>query len=614
MTISGGTNVVGRLNGVEKFNNPTTASGGNIINGIGGNGIYQFVMNGFLVYDRILSDFEISEVEQCLAESYDVDVAEDFIFTSESVDFGDVEYSVSGNTLQNTIINDVTGSTSIDWTDLTNFSVSASTKPIVLSSSGDSETFNVIYETPYSTLGGFSENFVMSTTGFSSSFEILINVVLFKPTSLIGVSYINTGFLQWTDNTVSAPIDGFEIERNGVIIGTSTTPNFSDTTGTVGVGYIYRVRSFVTGVGESDWSDPFNLIISDLIVAPYCENFQPTVLSEPTSCGAADGVISLGVSYLTYGIFYNFQLSDLNGGNYSPNNDGEFTGLEAGYYFLTVTPISPFIRDACQFDWIALNDPASFGITGETISPAICGSFNQQAGRNIIQFSGLTSGGTYTLYTPDTLVNSTGDTTNPLELTGLPKGTYYLEVTDGSGCLILHSFLIDEETSGLSVPNIQEIYITEWSADVDYNYWSTANDPNYYPSLDTLKFQSTKIADYSTGLTWYSIIVDEPNVSFNQVMNKTRQGFIFNDELTIGIPYNDTDKWNALKTLIGRRWIIVFKDNNGNWWTFGYENGAEPEDYTFGSELGGFTLALRAVSGSKIITAIDEQWVIDNII
>ena len=115
-------------------------------------------------------------------------------------------------------------------------------------------------------------------------------------------------------------------------------------------------------------------------------------------------------------------------------------------------------------------------------------------------------------------------------------------------------------------------------------------------------------------MTWYSIIVDEQNVNFSQSLSKVRQGFIFNDELTIGIPANDTDKWNALKTLLPKRWVVVFKDNNQNWWTFGYRRGAQAEDYTFGSELGGFTLALRAVSENKIITAIDEQYVIDNIL
>ena len=95
-------------------------------------------------------------------------------------------------------------------------------------------------------------------------------------------------------------------------------------------------------------------------------------------------------------------------------------------------------------------------------------------------------------------------------------------------------------------------------------------------------------------------------------MNKTKQGFVFTDTLTLTIPEADNTKWKELVDILQHQYILIFLDNNGDYWCMGYRHGANVDGYK--RENNEYILEFNAISESKILTNIDKQYVIDSIL
>jgi len=172
---------------------------------------------------------------------------------------------------------------------------------------------------------------------------------------------------------------------------------------------------------------------------------------------------------------------------------------------------------------------------------------------------------------------------------------------------------------------VKKLYIAKWSDDVDYNYWSTADDDYFLEFTDTSFFTSTKIKEFlsltggTTGITWYELPVAPKVVQLNQKLEKVRQGFIFTDTLTFAVSKGNATKWTAMATLLNpeNKWMFVVQDADGFWWCGGYRHGARITAYNFKtglrSEDDGYSLEVKAVSENKILTSLDEDYVINYI-
>ena len=95
-------------------------------------------------------------------------------------------------------------------------------------------------------------------------------------------------------------------------------------------------------------------------------------------------------------------------------------------------------------------------------------------------------------------------------------------------------------------------------------------------------------------------------------MNKTKQGFIFSDRLTLTIPNADNAKWRQLVDILTKRYILVFQDNNGLYWTMGYRHGAQVANYKQANNE--YILEFYSVSENKILTNISEDYIINSIL
>lgn len=124
---------------------------------------------------------------------------------------------------------------------------------------------------------------------------------------------------------------------------------------------------------------------------------------------------------------------------------------------------------------------------------------------------------------------------------------------------------------------------------------------------------SSGVYDQVNPIEWSRIPIHLPTFSFTQTFERGRQGFIPTDILSIMIGKNDSDKWNVIQSVLRKNYIVVFEDNNGGTWTFGYVTGATAENYRHSTDDGGFTFDFQTTTENKIITALEREWYLTNI-
>lgn len=473
-----------------------------------------------------------------------------------------------------------------------------------------------IYYTPISDVDGGGSPPPVTTTTLP-----IIPIPPIAPTNLRFVSgsttYTSTQ-IEWTNNSVIG--DYNMIQYKDLTYGTNGG-NWVDaghvaitaTTFTI-TGLLpaarYEIRVVLVGSFY-----PSNSIFTTLpsAPAPFCSLTTPYTLTH-TTCGDANGAVTIP-NKAVYDIFYDFVLTDVQ------NNVHALTGLTADYYFLTAT-VKPFYQviygsNVCSFDWIAITaTDSTMSSTSKSVRNSICGGFGNSTGRIVYVNSDTVTGSTYTcnLYEKKThalIYSSTVTDINEVAFVPLDAGSYYLVIinNDNDCVLLIDNTQVKGETLS-SVSGIKNLWITEWNSDVEYNYWSQSDEDYYVSSLDTNFFNSIKIknfVDSTLPSVWYTINVETKSITYQQVMNKTKQGFVFTDKVELLISSADNDKWKELVDLLSQRYILVFKDNNNNYWCMGYLLGSTVKGYRL--SVNQYGLSFESISNNKILTNISEDYV-----
>lgn len=255
-----------------------------------------------------------------------------------------------------------------------------------------------------------------------------------------------------------------------------------------------------------------------------------------------------------------------------------------------------------------------------------CFGLNPQPGRIIVNFDYLISAHTYTfnVFRQDMTLyySQSGMSYNStFFVDNVPPACYYIELLDETcNCTVQTTTYCVESQVPFNVSGVKRVFISEYKDDLDWNNWSTADENYYINGYDLLKFQSVKIKEFINANTWYSLPTAEDS-SYAQKMAKVRQGFVFNDVLTLSFTPSTYAKWLATGTLLEKRWVVVFEDNNSTeehpqWWVFGYQNeGAKIRMYSRKSDFNNYSVEFSCNTGDKIITAIDyEDYVLPSII
>lgn len=435
---------------------------------------------------------------------------------------------------------------------------------------------------------------------------------------------LTTGSITWVNN-VSLGVNIVQL-YNGSTWDDVETINVSATTYTytgldINTSYTVRVVSKYLTIEYPSSSVSFQ---TDYI-PPLCDDVWENRLNVTgATCGNSDGVIQIINIY--YFESYDIVLSDIQGAEYSFNETtGLATGLTSNYYFLIATP-KPEYHDyyggvTCEFNWIPLlASDTTMTLTNTSIRNASCGTFGGGSGR-IVYFcadSGTTGSYTTKLYTElSTLVATvTGTTNSQIVFAGLQAGDYYAVMTNNNNnCTLLLGITTVISLKSTGVAGIKRIFVTEWNSAVEYNYWTAADEDYYVSGLDEDFFSSIKIKEFvdsTLPASWYEIVMDTKGATFGQVLNKTKQGFVFTSTLTITIPHADNTKWKTLVDFLQDRQIVVFLDNNGQYWCIGFSHGALADGYR--RENNEYILTINAMSSDKILTNIDSGYVINNII
>jgi len=357
-------------------------------------------------------------------------------------------------------------------------------------------------------------------------------------------------------------------------------------------------------------------------VPNFCASENPYNVVDAT-CGERDGEIIIDAIFAPK---YDFYLVDPFGASYTLYTDRWY--VTAGWYALYASPKQAYWsevgRDTCEFKWIKVNN-SDTTMTSDRISikDSSCNVFGGGKGRLGFFNTDSYAGTDYDVY----LFNEAGSIVSQTNLTDISEiifsplnaGRYYLMILNNSsangGCRLLIGVNVIKNFNNFSVAGIKKIWITEWNKLVEYNYWTAADEEYYLSGVDSDFFSSIKIKEFvdsTLPTAWFEIIMDTKAAQFSQVMNKTKQGFIFTDSLTLTIPHADNTKWKQLTQFLTERYIVVFQDNNNQFWVMGYRLGTTTDSYKRSNNE--YILTLNAVSDNKILTNLNEDYVINNII
>lgn len=514
--------------------------------------------------------------------------------------------------------------------------------------------------------GSGSANFSSLLTGLSKGTTYYVRAYA---TNIVGTSYGNeriftTYGVPIVDTSIPYGIDiftailggnvisgnGYTVTERGIYYGLTPTPTTKLQIGS-GLGLysaspalldnsIYYVMAYAINAAGIGYGEILTFkTLLNIFPPPFCDgtNYE---LIQPSTCGNSDGI--MWIESLSYFEYYDFTLTDAFGNTYAPNLiTGEFTGLAAGWYFLSVTPFPQYQyiygTDTCFISWLPIIDiDTDLSLNSVSIRNAQCQPFDRVFGRIYYKIDGFDTGHTYSFYswktdaqpyiTPPTYYQKLNITSNnDVQIPKAAADCYYaLLVDETTGChLLLDVHCVGEETP-FSLGGLKKIWIAPWSDDIEYNYWDSKDEDYFLEFEDTSFFTSTKITEFyshSGGtIQWYSLPVAPQVVKLSQKLNKVRQGFIFEDALDIAISAADALKWQEIQPIVNidNKWIIVCIDDNDFAWTSGYRHGARVIAFKNQSgargEDNGYTLSFSSQSENKILTAIDKAYITNHII
>lgn len=471
--------------------------------------------------------------------------------------------------------------------------------------------------------------YAINATGIGYGNEVnftTLNLELQEPT---GLTITNTECLSatinWVNNNISDVIGNYVQQLSGstwVTIATVSSGTTSyDLTGlTKLTEYTYRITVYNLDDSESSTSISFTTPECPLLPS-FCSSTN--YLVSGSTCGNSDGSVEINdIIYLQY---YDFTLTDINNNIFPFDTNGVANNLPSGYYFLTAV-VKPeywyyYGREACTFEWLKVNDvDTSMSNTGISVRNVICGGFGKSQGRiaYLCEDIGLNAPYTANIYdeqTHELISTVTGSTIDTIIFVPLNAGNYYTHITNAIGCSLLIGSTKVSGESLRSVAGIKTLWLTKWSNLVEYDYWTQSDEDYYLSGLDANFFNSIKIkrfVDSTLPDFWYAVNVQTKAITFQQVMQKTKQSFVFTDKLVLTIPHADNAKWRELTDILKDRYILVFVDNNGEYWCTGYKYGAKIQAYK--RENNEYMLEFNAISDNKLLTSLDKNYVKNNIL
>jgi hypothetical protein len=146
-------------------------------------------------------------------------------------------------------------------------------------------------------------------------------------------------------------------------------------------------------------------------------------------------------------------------------------------------------------------------------------------------------------------------------------------------------------------PQITEFYLTKWNS-----------------SIVPIYSDNNVINHYEWPGEWYQIKIDTATMTYSQEMSTNNQnGIFYNEIININIPKAENSKWlDLIDLLYAEKYIIVFKDNNGNWFTAGYRWGTEVKTYQLAENQ--YIISFISPHANNLPTLINDNFVINNII
>jgi hypothetical protein len=451
------------------------------------------------------------------------------------------------------------------------------------------------------TVTGSTYDAVGLTTNHKYQFKIRDKIECFAPTYIYS-SYSNTTTSIWAP-AISAPINLFFTNTTH----TGTTINWTNTSPTYVTGNtIQRFNGSIwIDIGTvSNVTTSFNItgLTPDTLYtfrvearsafyeAPSISATVQTLKFPPSFCTLPDGFTTtdttcgntgtITINDLNYFDYFNFTLIDYIGNQYyfATGTTGS-ADVPSGYYKLSVQAKSQYQyyygTETCNFNWISIEDTdTTLTLTMVIRDNIITFLLTPEAnGRIVGQFTDSVSGLTHNYYifksNGDMVLQVTGST-DPMEFVYLPaaNGFYYAYVENANGCKALSGiFEVKNDNSPFNLSGVKRVFLSEYKSDLDWIQWSTGDEDYFVAGIDVLKFQSAKIKSFTNANAWYSIPTAEDS-SYGQKMAKVRQGFVFNDVLSLSFTPSTYNKWLATGTLLDNRWVIVFEDNNSTRKTF----------------------------------------------
>lgn len=144
-------------------------------------------------------------------------------------------------------------------------------------------------------------------------------------------------------------------------------------------------------------------------------------------------------------------------------------------------------------------------------------------------------------------------------------------------------------------PDISHIYLAEWQETIIPIY-SSNNVIDRYEWVDE----------------WFEIKLNTARATFGQEMStKNSQGIYFNTTISINIPKAENQKWKDLVDFLNcNKYIIVFRDGNGTYFTSGYKWGMQVRNYQLSENQ--YIISFQELS-NNLPTLIDETYVLNNL-
>ena len=466
--------------------------------------------------------------------------------------------------------------------------------------------------------GQDSINCLLSGTSFAT---------LVAPTNLTSTNINYFSFtLNWVNHS-GVNCSGNTIQyqnNNGIWIdyknvgGTVTTTNITGLTPST----TYNYRVLAKGIGQSIASSDLTITTKTYLIE-FCSNYTNYTTID-TTCGSSNGHIN--INNLDYFIFYTFLLQDYLGHTYTINAGTGISNVPAGYYRLTATPKSQYRYfygySPCIIDFIPIY---ATNTTISNVNPFIrqqTSSYLIASGatnRLIITFDDSNAGHSYDYY----LLSETGNvefsanTSNVLGFIINPiiYGFHYaiIKNTNNNCVNLLDKILIQRPTQNwFNLSGIKQIFISPYnnSSNFTWDNWSTKDEDYYVQGVDSLTFQGTKIKRFYNTNPWFKITTNA-DTTYTCPFEKVRQGFMYTNTLTLDFAPTDYNSWYDLINVLNytQRYLIVFQDNNLQWWTFGYQNvGARVYNYTHDSTINQYQIVFKYF-GFNILTALDEEYV-----